>query len=202
MLPGENHRDRVLTPDERGEVPGRGVRRRSEHRGRTSARSLEGIRATQRGEEPIEPRDPFLLRDVTTILIDCGLRIPLAQRTRTFWTRGARGPRPNGCSRYRPAAAEKSSLKEQHPKTCTLAQGRGVPAVHLPAHLASRGGRRRAQRRLARPHAHARLIGARAQHGHRLMSAPRLLSDYAVRRRAMTLEAAEAAPAQIAPPST
>ena len=27
-----------------------------------------------RGEQPIEPEDPFLLRDVTTLLIDCGLR--------------------------------------------------------------------------------------------------------------------------------
>ena len=26
------------------------------------------------GEQPIEPEDPFLLRDVTTVLIDCGLR--------------------------------------------------------------------------------------------------------------------------------
>jgi hypothetical protein len=37
-------------------------------------RALEGIRATERGEDPVEPRDPYLLRDVTTILIDFGLR--------------------------------------------------------------------------------------------------------------------------------
>src|SRR4051794_37341973 len=33
-----------------------------------------GIRAQLRGEIPTEPNDPFLLRDVTTILLDCGLR--------------------------------------------------------------------------------------------------------------------------------
>jgi integrase len=37
-------------------------------------RALQGIRATQRGEVLITPRDPFLLRDVSTILADCGIR--------------------------------------------------------------------------------------------------------------------------------
>jgi integrase len=36
--------------------------------------ALAGIRATQRGQTPIKPRDPFLLRDVATILLDCGIR--------------------------------------------------------------------------------------------------------------------------------
>jgi integrase len=117
-------------------------------------RALEGIRATQRGEEPIEPRDPFLLRDVTTILIDCGLRpeecfrlkwehvqdgavhlpfgktenarrtIPLTRRTAAIlemrravaedvWV----FPAPT-----RSGHVEKSSLKKQHPKACTLAK--------------------------------------------------------------------------------
>jgi len=112
------------------------------------------IRATQRGEEPIEPRDPFLLRDVTTILIDCGLRpeecfrlrwehvqdgavhipygktenarrtIPLTQRTAAILeTRRATAdtewvfPAPT-----RSGHIEKSSLKKQHPKACTLAK--------------------------------------------------------------------------------
>jgi len=69
----ENHRDRVLTADEDAKyleaasAVGQGI---------VDAyhRALDEIRATQRGEEPIEPRDPFLLRDITTILIDCGLR--------------------------------------------------------------------------------------------------------------------------------
>jgi len=72
MLPGENERDRVLTDEE-------------EARYLTAAaqvgasiveayhRPLTGIRANK-GEIPIKPKDPYLLRDVTTILIDCGLR--------------------------------------------------------------------------------------------------------------------------------
>jgi len=41
---------------------------------RAYKRALDGIRATVRGEQPIKPADPFLLRDVVTILLDCGLR--------------------------------------------------------------------------------------------------------------------------------
>ncbi|MBM3727495.1 MAG: hypothetical protein FJW40_18995 [Acidobacteria bacterium] len=73
MLPGENHRDRVLTPGEEADYLeaatsiGHGI-------SESYRRALEGIRATKRGEEPIQPADPFLLRDVTTVLIDCGLR--------------------------------------------------------------------------------------------------------------------------------
>lgn len=37
-------------------------------------RALAGIRATIRGEEPIKPDDPYRLRDVATLLIDCALR--------------------------------------------------------------------------------------------------------------------------------
>lgn len=35
--------------------------------------ALEGIRATQRGQQP-KPPDAFLLRDVAMVLMDCGLR--------------------------------------------------------------------------------------------------------------------------------
>src|SRR5579871_7049161 len=41
---------------------------------RAYASALEGIRATMRGQQPIAPDDPFLLRDVATVLLDCGLR--------------------------------------------------------------------------------------------------------------------------------
>src|SRR6478736_4116651 len=41
---------------------------------RAYKRALDGIQATVRGEQPIKPADPFLLRDVVTILLDCGLR--------------------------------------------------------------------------------------------------------------------------------
>ena len=153
MLPGENHRDRVLTGEEETRylnwASTIGDNILDAHR-----RALDGIRATERGEEPIEPRDPFLLRDVTTILIDCGLRpeecfrlrwehvrdgaahipfgktenarrtIPLTQRTADILEtrrRTAEGewvfPAPTRSSHI-----EKSSLKKQHPKACTLAK--------------------------------------------------------------------------------
>src|SRR5581483_7159808 len=32
------------------------------------------VRARLRGEEPVAPQDPYLLRDVTTLLIDTGMR--------------------------------------------------------------------------------------------------------------------------------
>ena len=73
MLPGEKHRERVLTADEEARyleeaaAIGQGILD-----GHT--RALEGIRATQRGEQPIPPSDPFLLRDVATVLLDCALR--------------------------------------------------------------------------------------------------------------------------------
>ena len=73
MLPGENHRDRVLTADEEARYL-EAATAIGEDIQESYRRALEGIRATMRGEQPIRPEDPFLLRDVTTILIDCGLR--------------------------------------------------------------------------------------------------------------------------------
>ncbi len=73
MLRGENHRDRVLSGEEEArylevaESIGEGILE-------SYRQALEGIRATMRGQQPIEPTDPFVLRDVTTILADCGLR--------------------------------------------------------------------------------------------------------------------------------
>jgi integrase len=72
MLPGENQRDRVLTNDEEARYfqatisVGNAILA-------AHAKALEGIRA-KRGELPQEPEHPFLLRDVTTVLLDCGLR--------------------------------------------------------------------------------------------------------------------------------
>lgn len=72
MLPGENQRERVLTDEEEynylstATELGYGLEAAYE-------RSLGGVRAAVRGKQPIKP-DSFLLRDVTTILIDCGLR--------------------------------------------------------------------------------------------------------------------------------
>ncbi len=79
MLPGEKRRDRVLSATEQGNylqsanVIGDGITKAYEH-------ALEGIRAIKRGNEPIKPQDPYLLRDVTTMLLDCGLRPDEAYR--------------------------------------------------------------------------------------------------------------------------
>ena len=73
MLAGEDHRERVLSPEEEARYLEAAA---AIGHGRLEAyeNALTGIRATERGEEPIKPADPFLLRDVTTILLDCGLR--------------------------------------------------------------------------------------------------------------------------------
>lgn len=73
MQPGENRRDRVLSEDEEkdylkaaGEI-GDSILEVYET-------ALSGIRAKQRGEQPQKPADPYLLRDVAIVLLDCGLR--------------------------------------------------------------------------------------------------------------------------------
>ncbi len=72
MLPGENERDRVLTEDEESRYLSAaaqiGANIEDAYR-----RALAGLRA-RKGQTPQEPQDPYLLRDVTTILIDCALR--------------------------------------------------------------------------------------------------------------------------------
>lgn len=73
LLPGERRRERVLSPTEEAaylkatQQIGDGILAAYE-------RALEGIRATARAEQPIKPDDPYLLRDVATVLLDCGLR--------------------------------------------------------------------------------------------------------------------------------
>jgi integrase len=73
LLPGERRRERVLTPTEEAaylkaaQQIGDGILEAYQ-------RALEGIRATARSEQPIKPEDPYLLRDVGTVLLDCGLR--------------------------------------------------------------------------------------------------------------------------------
>jgi integrase len=73
LLPGEKRRERVLTPAEEAaylttaQQIGEGILEAYRH-------ALQGIRATARDEQPIKPDDPFLLRDVATVLLDCGLR--------------------------------------------------------------------------------------------------------------------------------
>ncbi len=72
MIPGEAHRDLVLSEaDEKAYLAatnavGTGILEAYQ-------RALVGTKA-RRGKPPIEPRDPFIVRDVATILLDCGLR--------------------------------------------------------------------------------------------------------------------------------
>src|SRR5271168_2769752 len=67
MIPGEAHRDRVISVNdekaylEAAQAVGTATLEAYQ-------RALIGIRASQRGAIPIKPRDPFLLRDVATIL--------------------------------------------------------------------------------------------------------------------------------------
>jgi integrase len=72
LLPGENQRERVLSADEEAAYlkAAACLGKSMEH---DYSAALVGIRATLRGEQPRKP-DAFLLRDVTTTLMDCGLR--------------------------------------------------------------------------------------------------------------------------------
>jgi integrase len=72
MLSGERQRERVLTAEEEQKYLDATLALGRELDD-SYRRALEGIRATQRGEQPKRP-DAYLLRDVSTILIDCGLR--------------------------------------------------------------------------------------------------------------------------------
>ena len=73
MLPGEKRRERVLTGDEET-VYFSAANSIGDSLLESYNRALNGIRAIQRGEEPIKPTDPYLLRDLATILIECALR--------------------------------------------------------------------------------------------------------------------------------
>ncbi len=72
MLPGANHRERVLTPAEEALYLAAAAELGSEA-DRKYQRALDGTRARLRGEQPNKP-DAYLLRDAATILIDCGMR--------------------------------------------------------------------------------------------------------------------------------
>lgn len=87
LVAGERRRERVLSEDEEaaymkaaGEI-GDSVLEAYE-------KALQGVRATQRGEQPRKPEDPYLLRDVAVILLDCGLRPEECYRLRWEHFRG------------------------------------------------------------------------------------------------------------------
>jgi integrase len=81
MLPGSKRRERVLSIEEETAY----LRAASDLGADLIAsheRALTGIRARLRGIEPTKPRDPFLLRDVAVVLLDCGLRPEECMRLR------------------------------------------------------------------------------------------------------------------------
>ncbi len=73
MLGGERHRDRVLSRDEENRYLAGAIAVVVQIQD-AYLRALGGIRARLRGKQPIKSKDPFLLRDVATVLIDCALR--------------------------------------------------------------------------------------------------------------------------------
>lgn len=81
LLKGENQRERVLSYEEEAAylaaARAEGDAILSEYEA-----AKAGIRATQRGEVPIEPTDPYRLYHLALILIDCGLRPDEAYRLR------------------------------------------------------------------------------------------------------------------------
>lgn len=151
LVPGERRRERVLSSDEEtaflkaaGEI-GDSILEAHE-------KALQGIRAVQRGERPQTPADPYLLRDVAVVLLDCGLRpeechrlqwehyrgdtiyvphgktvnarreIPLSERAREVLDR-RRGESPWVFAASTASGhMEQSTLKRQHEKACKLAK--------------------------------------------------------------------------------
>jgi len=81
MLPGEQRRERVLSNDEEAKYIAASVQVGSRIL-EAHNRALAGIRATQRGETPCTPRDPFLLHHVAIMLMDCALRPEECHRLR------------------------------------------------------------------------------------------------------------------------
>jgi integrase len=81
MLPGQKRRERVLSPDEQAAYL-KAAAAIGERMTESYHRALNGIRATQRGEEPIKPPDPYLLHGLATILVECALRPDEAYRLR------------------------------------------------------------------------------------------------------------------------
>lgn len=86
LLPGEKRRERVLTFVEEDKY----LKAASAIGDQILAdynRALDGIRARQRDQQPIKPEDPYLVRDVATVLLDCGLRPEECYRLRWEYVR-------------------------------------------------------------------------------------------------------------------
>jgi integrase len=86
LLPGENSRERVLSATEEKRylaaavAVGDGILAGYEC-------AKDGIRATQRGQQPTAPRDPYILRDFGTLLLDVGIRPEECFRLRREYVR-------------------------------------------------------------------------------------------------------------------
>jgi integrase len=87
LLPGERRRERVLSEDEENAYL-KAAREIGDTILEGHDRALRGVRATQRGEQPRKPEDPYLLRDAAVILLDCGLRPEECHRLRWEHFRG------------------------------------------------------------------------------------------------------------------
>jgi integrase len=81
LLPGEKRRERVLTGIEE-DIYLKAAAAIGDEILADYTRALNGVRAAHRGQQPIKPEDPYLLRDVATILLDCGLRPEECHRLR------------------------------------------------------------------------------------------------------------------------
>jgi integrase len=87
LVPGERRRERVLSEDEEKAYL-KAAAEIGDSILEAHEKALQGIRATQRGEQPQKPEDPYLLRDVAVILLDCGLRPEECHRLRWEHYRG------------------------------------------------------------------------------------------------------------------
>ena len=97
MLPGEKRRERVLTGEEQSGYLAAAVAIGDDALA-AYAKAQTGIRATMRGETPIPPRDPYMLRDAAVLLLECALR-------------------PEECHRLRWAELSEGTLRIAHGKT-------------------------------------------------------------------------------------
>jgi len=70
--PGDTKRKRVLNNEEEEKYLS-AAHQVGDHIAKACKVALQGIRATQRRRKPIEPRDPYVLHDITITLLDCGL---------------------------------------------------------------------------------------------------------------------------------
>ena len=81
MLPGENHRTRVLSAEEEALYLAAATQIGQDIESAYNA-ALSGIRATQLHQRPIPPADPYRLLHMATILFELGLRPEEANRLR------------------------------------------------------------------------------------------------------------------------